>query len=112
MPGEDKHQRPETSGVTCRAIGEADICLPKALAVVAFKPGNCKLYPDRAIADWERPEPTKVTAAKNDIPAFTHDAAKVMLLLFDDKRDFATCIVSALILITCGKTKGMGKETD
>jgi len=99
MPGEDKHQRPETSGVTSRAIGKADLCLPNALAVAAFKPGNCKLYPDWAIADWQRPEPTKVTAAKNDIAALTHGAAKVMLLFFDDKRDFATRIVSALILI-------------
>jgi len=43
-----------------------------------------------------------MAAAKNDIPAFTTGAAKVMLLLVDNKTDFTALIARALILITRG----------
>jgi hypothetical protein len=99
MSGQDKRQCSETFGVTGRAIGKVYSGLSNTVAITAFQPGNCKLYPNRAIPDGKRPELPNMTASKRDIPAIATATAKVMFLLSDNKLDCATFIASALILI-------------
>jgi len=69
MPGQDKRQCFEAFGITGRAIGKIDSGLSNTVAIAAFKSGNCKLYPNRAISDGKRSEFPNMTASKRDIPA-------------------------------------------